>query len=285
MIVSSKYICVLEELSRELMKSYRLKKIEPDDTGMQRFLGMNLHIIKNKNQRTELIKVNQKEYIEQITSKEEVSNLARIQSPLPPGYYFDLDRNKNYFDHVKDIKKLKTSFKEEIGQLLYIAVMTRPDIAYSVNYLAQFCETPHPETFDMIRRIRLFLYKTSDKSLEFQKVQGSRSVNLYTDSDYARGTVYWKSKYTSLVCTSSAQAELQAIFFSLNESIWFRQLIIYLGMAKKSKIVTLYVDNMSIINSINNDGFSQLSKHYAVRLAAVKERINLMMKIPLVNLD
>ncbi|TID31118.1 hypothetical protein CANINC_000292, partial [Pichia inconspicua] len=38
MIVSSKYIGVLDELSRELMKSYRLKKIEPDDTGMQRFL-------------------------------------------------------------------------------------------------------------------------------------------------------------------------------------------------------------------------------------------------------
>lgn len=90
-----------------------------------------------------------------------------------------LKKHKDYFKTNTDLKSIKIIFKEEIGQLLYIAVMTRPDIAYAVNYLAQICETPHPETFDMMRRIRLFLYKTNNKSLRYQKFEDQDVLSFY----------------------------------------------------------------------------------------------------------
>lgn len=292
MIISTKYSKLIDEISTKLNKLYQMKSIEPDENGMQRFLGINLYVERNKEGKTTRIKINQNEYIDGISEKYDIEHQHRIKTPLPPGFYFDPKSKENELIlNDKDLKKMKTKFKQQIGLLLYLSVMTRPDICYAVNYLAQFCEYPHPILFDMIHKLFSYLLNTQYKSLEYVYSNKKSGIICYTDSDYAQdptsrrsmngylikvndGVVHWKSKYTALVCTSSTEAELQAIFISTNENIWLRQLNVYLGVISKKSKVRLMVDNMSIINSIQNDGFSQLSKHYSVRLMSVKERLN-----------
>ena len=291
MIVSTKNLKLMTELNQHLESLYKLKEITPDENNMQRFLGMNLQVTRTKDGRTNKITINQEEYIDSIIEEYNIEWNAKIKSALPPGYYFNvnLPENELFSSDEKALAKAKTEFKKQIGLLLYISVMTRPDITYAVNYLAQFCEYPHINLFKMINRMFQYLANTKSQSLEF-KTQNNTQLEIYTDSDYSQdinsrrsmnaylvqlygNTVYWKSKYTALVCTSSAEAELQAVFIASNEAIWFRQLIVFLGMEKKDCVCQLRVDNMSIVHDLNKDNFSQASKHFAVRLHTVKERL------------
>jgi hypothetical protein len=95
-------------------------------------------------------------------------------------------------------------------------------------------------------------------------------MEVFTDSDYVQepttrhsmngylirlngNIVHWKSKYTALMCTSSTEAELQAIFIASNEGIWFRQLCVFIGLLRKKDVCKYRVDNRSIVDAINND--------------------------------
>lgn len=292
MIVSAQHPDTLTTLSKELSKVYKLKEISCDEDGMQRFLGMNLWITTTEKGKTSQIRFNQEEYIKDIIAKYNVRKNVKIQTPLPPGYYVDEEKYKGkLFATENALKIAKKEYKKRIGTLLYLSVMTRPDITYAVNYLAKFCEFPHPDLFTLIQRVFEYLFNTMDLSLVY-KPKEEKGLVIYTDSDYAQDinsrrsmngytirvnacTVYWKSKSTDLVCTSSTEAELQAIFIATNEGIWFRQLLVFLGCYDRKSKAHFLVDNNSIVQSIINDSFSQARKHYAVRLASVKDRLTL----------
>lgn len=290
MIVSTELESEMTLLSEFLSDHYKLKEIAPDENQMQRFLGTNLIVQRNKNGTTKSIKVNQSEYIQSIVDEYDVTLRPKTRTPLPPCFYFDRSLKENeLYGSEQAIKQSKHEYKKRIGLLLYISVMTRPDITYAVNYLAQFCEYPHPSLFVLIQRLFEYLRNTKDYSITFTD-QKQETMEIYTDSDYAQepntrrsmngyiiringNPVHWKSKYTALLCTSSTEAELQAIFIASNEGIWFRQLCVYLGITNTDYICNYLVDNRSIVDAINNDNFSATSKHYAVRLNTVKERL------------
>lgn len=292
MIVSTKHLNTMTELSNSLQKFYQLKEIEADVNGMQRFLGINMYVIRAKNGTTKSIEINQDDYIQSMIEEYNIEPNVRVKTPLPPGYYFDTSKEENKLlssDHA--LKLAKTEYRKRIGSLLYVSVMTRLDITYAVNYLAQFCEYPHPALFSMINRVFEYLNNTKEYSLVY-KNRWSKGLDFYTDSDYAQepvgrksmnaflvqvngNIVFWKSKYTALTCGSSAEAELQAIYIASNESVWFRQLVIYLGILPNDTVGKYWVDNNAIVLSLNSGNFSSASKHYAVRLHTVRERLEL----------
>ena len=290
MIVSTMYEDEMQKMSDFLSEHYKLKEIQADENGMQRFLGMNLKVTRHKYGRTKSININQSEYIQSILIEYGVPRRPRIKTPLPPGFYFDASLPESQLKSSDSALKIaKHEYRKKIGLLLYLSVMTRPDITYAVNYLAQFCEYPHPMLFTIIERLFEYLGNTANLSLHY-KNRKSEPMEIFTDSDYAQepttrhsmngylirlngNIVHWKSKYTALMCTSSTEAELQAIFIASNEGIWFRQLCVFIGLLRKEDGCKYRVDNRSIVDAINNDNFSATSKHYAVRLATVKERL------------
>lgn len=121
-----------------------MKEILPDKNRMQRFLGMNMIICKNTKGRTHTIQINQSEYIDQILLRYGIEPNPKIRSPLPPNYYFQPSTN-DLVATDKELKILRPKYRQQIGLLIYLSSMARTDIAYSVNYLAQFYEYPHPE--------------------------------------------------------------------------------------------------------------------------------------------
>ncbi len=290
MIVSTKEKSEMQKLSNFLSEHYKLKEIQADEDGMQRFLGMNLKVERCEEGKTLSININQSEYIQSIIDEYNVEYRPKIKTPLPPGFYFDSSLPENQLaSSDAALKVAKHEYRKKIGLLLYISVMTRPDITYAVNYLAQFCEYPHPALFTIIGRLFEYLRNTQYFSIRYEDHK-SELMEIFTDSDYAQepttrrsmngylirlngNIVHWKSKYTALMCTSSTEAELQAIFIASNEGIWFRQLCVFIGLFPRSQVGKYRVDNRSIVDAINNDNFSATSKHYAVRLQTVKERL------------
>ena len=82
--------------------------------------------------------------------------------------------------HVKKIlNKLKmidakVSFREAVGSLMFLAVVTRPDIAYSVNSVSKFLSNHNESHWQAVKRIYLYLVGTTKVGVMY-KSGGSNS--------------------------------------------------------------------------------------------------------------
>jgi len=89
--------------------------------------------------------IHQKRYLEDMLNKFEinkytpVSNTITIEDPV---------LRKRNFDNTK--------YRQAIGSLLYLAIITRPDILFSVSKASRKCENPYYE--DWFNVLRIFRY-------------------------------------------------------------------------------------------------------------------------------
>ena len=64
------------------------------------------------------------------------------------------------------------------------AVVSRPDIAYTIGILSQFIQNPGPLHWEGIKRVITYLYTTRDYCLTFGGT-GKKLVEGYNDADWA----------------------------------------------------------------------------------------------------
>lgn len=57
-------------------------------------------------------------------------------------------------------------YQRKIGSLLYIAVMTRPDIAFAVSKLSRYMTKPGPEHHKAVDRVIHYLVYTRNHGLQ-----------------------------------------------------------------------------------------------------------------------
>ena len=65
----------------------------------------------------------------------------------------------------------KSTYQAAIGCLIYLMLGSRPDLAYSVNKLAQYCSAPMARHWTGIKRILRFLKGTLAFGLILWNVQ------------------------------------------------------------------------------------------------------------------
>lgn len=59
------------------------------------------------------------------------------------------------------------SYREAVGCLMYLAVATRPDIAFAVSYVSQFLENRQRQDWEMVKRIFKYLNGTTKMGIEY----------------------------------------------------------------------------------------------------------------------
>ena len=59
------------------------------------------------------------------------------------------------------------SFQSQIGSLIFLALKTRPDITYVINYYARFISNPNKDHFLALNRIWNYLLRYPDLSLYY----------------------------------------------------------------------------------------------------------------------
>lgn len=80
--------------------------------------------------------------------------------------------------------------QRKIGSLLYVAVMTHPDIAFAVSRLARFMTNPGPEHQKAADRVLLYLHTTRNFALQFG---GRDDLRAASDASFADNTMDRKS--------------------------------------------------------------------------------------------
>jgi len=152
-----------------------------------------------------------------------------------------------------------------VGSLQYLAMMTRPDIAHSVAYLARFNSNPGLEHWKALKHLFRYVKGTADHKLTYQGQLGSNELFItYSDASHgdcvdtgrstaryvtmiAGGAVGWYSKLQTIVALSTTEAEYMAAVEAGKEIAWMRNILSEFGYGVQ-KPSTLKMDNQSAIN-------------------------------------
>ncbi|XP_028098424.1 uncharacterized protein LOC114298117 [Camellia sinensis] len=176
-------------------------------------------------------------------------------------------------------------YRSIVGGLQYLTI-TRPDLAFAVNFACQFMHQPLVRHFAMVKRLLRYLKGTLGYGLQFSP--GPLTLHAFSDSDWAgnsldrRSTtgfcvflgpnlVSWSTKKQPTVARSSTEAEYRALAHTAAELSWLGMLLSNLHYFSSSP--TLWCDNISAISLSSNLVFHARTKHIEVDYHYVRERV------------
>jgi hypothetical protein len=134
-----------------------------------------------------------------------------------------------------------------VGSLLYLAVVTRPDVMFAVGVLTHHLKSP---TYASCKAAcRVLYYLSHHPAISICYPGTALNLHVYTDSDWASdrdtrrstsggivimagGPINWLSKLQPVVTVSSMEAEYIACLFAIHDIVWIRQLLKDLGLER-----------------------------------------------------
>lgn len=255
------------DIKVKLMKEFDITDLGP----AHQVLGMRLCRDENK------ITLDQSNYIKHLLQKYKMEDCKSSHTPMETGLKLPIGNQR---DDTYDYRGL-------IGSLMYIAVCTRPDIAYAVGYLSQFNESFTEIHWKAAKRVLRYLKGTLHLSLAFKR--SNLDVTAYADADWGsnhvdrksytgyvfkigESIVSWESRKQKTVALSSTEAEYIALSDSCKEGLFIRAFL--KEIVKKDVVLTIYNDNQSAQKLCKNSIYHARTKHIDVRHHFIRQFVN-----------
>ena len=282
-LVAATSIDLKNEFLREIANIYKITV----DLDPQRFLGVNI----NRDRINNTLEISQPLYIKSLLHKHNIP-LISSHYPLTPMISSDSDitLSSSIPSPLLDASGI-TNYQSRIGGLLYLAIMTRPDILYAVIHLSQYNQHPTAHHLACTNRIFHYLAGTIDLTMKYHRVSSSSlslSLHAFADASYNvhkdnkshtgylvcigaySAPLLYGCKKQSITADSSTVAELIAAHSVTKELQWCMNMLTELGFTLSSTPLLLQ-DNMSTIKIFNQQGNKGKTKHISLRYNIVRE--------------
>jgi hypothetical protein len=192
-------------------------------------------------------------------------------------------------------------YREAVGSLLYLATKTRPDIAHSVQQVAQFCADPGKPHWDAVKHILRYLSGTKTLGIEYcgnsqllhayfgNAPTNTPTVAMFADSDWANdpdkrksvgghifmmhgGVIDYNCKKFTDTPLSFTEAEWYAACEAAKSGKWLRNMLHEIGFPMSEPLI-IFEDNQGCI-SYGKRSISQSSmKHIDLKYNFLREEI------------
>ena len=241
--------------------------------------------------------MHQKSYIEFLVNKfltpEEKASRRRVKSPM-----VSLMKPLE-----PDCDLAKVPYRSIVGALLYIAVCTRPDIAFAVCHLSRFLSRYGQEHYDAAKRVLRYLKETADHGIRIRP--GSDEIlRIYADADLGNDfsnksvtgyvimlgstPISWGSKMQPTIAQSTLEAEYGALNQATKEGLFVRHIIedtMTHALRLNEDIVTkytkalvpleVYCDNARLVDSIKSGSIigARSVRHLRLKAGWLRERL------------
>jgi hypothetical protein len=179
---------------------------------------------------------------------------------------------------------LIAAYRSLLGGLLFIANNTRPDVSYSVSYLARFARLPATTHFRALLRVLAYLFATRYKYLTFTASSSKPTLFCYADATwvgkqgtdelsrstsgwvcgYGGGLVAWGSNVQKRPALSSTDAEFIAACECARECVALRNELEELGLPEPGP-TPLFEDNQGCVETAKNGVCGSGLKHVLLR--------------------
>src|SRR4051794_13012867 len=210
-----------------------------------------------------------------------MSDCYPVSTPMDPGLHLDTSMAATTPEDISHMKNIP--YLSAVGAIMYLAVTTRPDIAYAAGVLARFNSNPGVAHWKAVKHLLRYLKGTMDLKLVYQP-DPSGCGELFTsfsDADHGgckdsgkstsgyvikvgTGAVSWHSKLQPIVTLSTTEAEYVAAVDIGKEMMWMRNILGEFGYQIKSAS-TLNMDSQSAISVAKNPEHHGRMKHLDLR--------------------
>jgi hypothetical protein len=235
------------------------------------------------------VHLSQTALIDKIISQFGQKDATPLSLPMDPG--LKLRRvDRTTLSKEEQYRLSKTPYRSLVGCLLYLAISTRPDIAYAVQQLSQYVDSFASPHWNAAIRLVRYLKGTRDLKLTLGGKGSAVSLLGFTDSDWANcldtrrsvggymwslgsGAVSWAARKQKTVAASSCEAEYMAGYEAAQECIWLRALLKDIGHDITQDATTLLCDNNAAINLSEDPLLHARVKHVDIKYHFLRERV------------
>ena len=196
------------------------------------FLG--IRVIRDRSKRR--LWLSQEAYIDKMANKFDVQLDKRLPDTPMISTYFKASETKASHQSIH-------AYQQRVGSALFAAIITRPDIAFAISKLSQFCINPSEEHHQAVMRVLEYLYGTKTLAIQYEEKPGNEIQGFLCASDASfadnkdrkssqgymmtlfGGPVAWKASKQATVTTSSTEAELLALSDTTKEAMYLIRLL------------------------------------------------------------
>lgn len=175
-----------------------------------------------------------------------------------------------------------------IGMLNYLAVATRPDITYTVNYLAHFASDPRTQHWHAIENLLRYLNATGATGLMIKplRTKVDTPIHTYVDANWGgegvkschgfitfflNCPISWTLKRQTCVATSTCHAKYMALGTACRDAIWIRNLIE--DLTGEGNLVKMNCDNTSAIHVASDNSSNKRTRHTDREFYYINEQV------------
>jgi transposase InsO family protein len=145
---------------------------------VEHFVGL----VINRDRTNKSLHLSSPAYIDKLLEKFSMSECNPVKIPADKS----VDLSKSMAPDTEEMRSKMTQYpyRQLIGSLMYAAITIRPDIAYIVNQLAQFCEDPGEKHWQAAKKVLRYLSATRRFGISFsggttnQLIRSSRFPTL-----------------------------------------------------------------------------------------------------------
>ena len=227
----------LDNAHAELHRIFEMKEEDPNWV-------MGFKLIEDRGEGT--ISINHSLYIEAILRRFRMEECNPVHTPLDPGTLLSADDCPATEDKKAAMKNIP--YRELIGALTWLTVVSHPDIVFTATYLARFNANPGLTHWKVAKHVLQYLKGVRDYHLTLGLQSGnSNKLTVFTDSDWGHNivnhrsvlgyvfmlgdsTISWKAKQQPTIAASSTEAEYRSVLQTAHQGLWIRRLLIELGL-------------------------------------------------------
>eukprot|EP00253_Pinus_taeda_P022624 PITA_22624 len=216
------------------LKTHLSSKFDMKELGATKYiLGMEI-----KRDRTKMkLWLKQRKYVETILQRFNMHDSKPLKVPIPIGVKLSAEQCLKTQEEEEDMSHVP--YASAVGNLMYVMVCTRTDIAHAVGVLSRFMSKPGKEHWTTVNWVFRYLHGTSDYGLCYQGRLGlDRVLDIrgFVDADWAGdldqrrsksgyvfnlfgGVVSWISKKQSVVALSTTEEKYMAATHASKEAV------------------------------------------------------------------
>ena len=220
------------------------------------------------------IKLSQKPAVVKLLKKAGMDKCSSSDTPVAAGMIFTKD------DCPTDTSESATWYRSILASCIYMAMWTRPDIAFAISKLSKFMANPGEKHVQGLKRLLRYLAGTVDQGLLYSFAASPPREGVYgyydaahaDDIDTRRSTmayvffyegcpISWHSKLHTYVTTSTNHSEYCAAAKAAREAKWLEKIYCHIKFEDAVKPIALFSDSQGAIAMNYNPVQRNTSKH------------------------
>jgi hypothetical protein len=265
----------LQNIQNQLKQRFKMTNLEQ----LFHYLEMKITIIFDKLMLTQNI------YLKKILKQFEMNQFKFVLISMKSEMINSLMSATNEADNV-----IIKWYQQLIESLMWSAMHTRLDLAYSVRVLSRYAHNLSSTHCVLIKRVFRYVAETINVDLTFNQ---SDDLIDYNDSDFVElkdkehsienyvfilveETISHSSKQQLIIVLSSCEIEYMTLSKTTKKAIWIREFLRELEFRSRNddQFVLIFTDNKNAIDLIINSLYHKKTKHIEVRWHWIREMMN-----------